>query len=212
MAYRGAPGIKKDPALTAADRMVRRINTRLEQTARRLGTQSAAYGHLEQVVSTIFNKPTDFIHTESGAMRISRSRENLTAATAKQAQQLLKRIERLPTVKSEEERLLKQFVERTGFSPIGRYGKKQAISEQAKIMNDLRENLDKKLSALYDLIGITGDDDARMQIRSISKGRWTSAADIQLMTDIAQQELNENREIIEEYYADQGIPIPEGIF
>lgn len=207
-----APGIKKDPALSAADRMIRRINTRLEQTARRLGTQSAAYGHLEQVVSTIFNRPTDFIHTESGAMRISRSRENLVAATAKQAERLLKRLERLPMVKQEEERLLKQFAERTGFQPAGRAGKKQAISEQAKIMNDLRSNLESKLAALYDLISITGDDDARMQIRSISKGRWTSAAELKLMEDIAKKELAENREIIEEFYSDQGIPIPEGIF
>lgn len=206
MAYRGAPGIKKDPALTAADRMIRRINTRLEQTARRLGTQSAAYGHLEQVVSTIFNKPTDFIHTESGAMRISRSRENLTAATAKQAERLLKRMERLPTVKEEEARLLKQFAERTGFQPSGRAGKKQAIAEQSQIINSLRSNLENKLSALYDLIGITGDDDARMQIRSISKGRWTSAADMQLMINIADKELQENADILQEFYEEQGIP------
>lgn len=201
-----APGIKKDPALTAADRMIRRINTRLEQTARRLGTQSAAYGHLEQVVSTIFNRPTDFIHTESGAMRISRSRENLAAATAKQAERLLKRLERLPTVKQEEERLLKQFAERTGFQPAGRAGKKQAIAEQSAIMNSLRSNLESKLAALYDLIGITGDDDARMQIRSISKGRWTSAADMQLMIDIADKELRENADILQEFYEEQGIP------
>ena len=201
-----APGIKKDPALTAADRMIRRINTRLEQTARRLGTQSAAYGHLEQVVSTIFNRPTDFIHTESGAMRISRSRENLVAATAKQAERLLKRLERLPTVKQEEERLLKQFAERTGFQPAGRAGKKQAIAEQSAIMNSLRSNLENKLAALYDLIGITGDDDARMQIRSISKGRWTSAADMQLMIDIADKELQENADILQEFYDEQGIP------
>ena len=201
-----APGIKKDPALTAADRMIRRINTRLEQTARRLGTQSAAYGHLEQVVSTIFNRPTDFIHTESGAMRISRSRENLVAATAKQAERLLKRLERLPTVKQEEERLLKQFAERTGFQPAGRAGKKQAIAEQSAIMNSLRSNLENKLAALYDLIGITGDDDARMQIRSISKGRWTSAADMQLMIDIADKELQENADILQDFYDEQGIP------
>lgn len=201
-----APGIKKDPVLSAADRMIRRINTRLEQTARRLGTQSAAYGHLEQVVSTIFNRPTDFIHTESGAMRISRSRENLVAATAKQAERLLKRLERLPTVKQEEERLLKQFAERTGFQPAGRAGKKQAIAEQSAIMNSLRSNLESKLAALYDLIGITGDDDARMQIRSISKGRWTSAADMQLMIDIADKELQENADILQDFYDEQGIP------
>ena len=201
-----APGIKKDPALTAADRMVRRINTRLEQTARRLGTESAAYGHLEQVVSSIFNRPTDFIHTESGAMRISRSRENLSRATERKAEQLLKRIERLPTVKQEEERLLKQFTDRTGFAPSGRAGKKQAIEEQSKIMNSLRSNLENKLGALYDLIGITGDDDARVQIRSLSKGRWTSAAEIQQMIDIADKELQENEDILREYYEDQGIP------
>ena len=201
-----APGIKKDPALTAADRLVRRINTRLEQTARRLGTESAAYGHLEQVVSSIFNRPTDFIHTESGAMRISRSRENLSRATERKAEQLLKRIERLPTVKQEEERLLKQFTDRTGFSPSGRAGKKQAIEEQSKIMNSLRSNLENKLGALYDLIGITGDDDARVQIRSLSKGRWTSAAEIQNMIDIADKELQENADILRDYYGEQGIP------
>ena len=201
-----APGIKKDPALTAADRLVRRINTRLEQTARRLGTESAAYGHLEQVVSSIFNRPTDFIHTESGAMRISRSRENLSRATERKAEQLLKRIERLPTVKQEEERLLKQFTDRTGFAPSGRAGKKQAIEEQSKIMNSLRSNLENKLGALYDLIGITGDDDARVQIRSLSKGRWTSAAEIQQMIDIADKELKENEDILREYYEEQGIP------
>ena len=201
-----APGIKKDPALTAADRLVRRINTRLEQTARRLGTESAAYGHLEQVVSSIFNRPTDFIHTESGAMRISRSRENLSRATERKAEQLLKRIERLPTVKQEEERLLKQFTDRTGFAPSGRAGKKQAIEEQSKIMNSLRSNLENKLGALYDLIGITGDDDARVQIRSLSKGRWTSAAEIQHMIDIADKELQENEDILRDYYGEQGIP------
>lgn len=201
-----APGIKKDPALSAADRMIRRINTRLEQTARRLGTQSAAYGHLEQVVSTIFNRPTDFIHTESGAMRISRSRENLVAATEKQAERLLKRLERLPTVKQEEERILKQFTDRTGFAPSGRAGKKQAIEEQSRIMNSLRSNLENKLGAIYDLIGITGDDDSRVQIRSLSKGRWTSAADIQLMIDIADKELRENADILQEFYDEQGIP------
>lgn len=201
-----APGIKKDPALTAADRLVRRINTRLEQTARRLGTESAAYGHLEQVVSSIFNRPTDFIHTESGAMRISRSRENLSRATERKAEQLLKRIERLPTVKQEEERLLKQFTDRTGFAPSGRAGKKQAIEEQSRIMNSLRSNLENKLGALYDLIGITGDDDARVQIRSLSKGRWTSAAEIQQMIDIADKELQENEDILRDYYGEQGIP------
>lgn len=201
-----APGIKKDPALTAADRLVRRINTRLEQTARRLGTESAAYGHLEQVVSSIFNRPTDFIHTESGAMRISRSRENLSRATERKAEQLLKRIERLPTVKQEEERLLKQFTDRTGFAPSGRAGKKQAIEEQSKIMNSLRSNLENKLGALYDLIGITGDDDARVQIRSLSKGRWTSAAEIQQMIDIADKELQENEDILRDYYGEEGIP------
>ena len=201
-----APGIKKDPALTAADRLVRRINTRLEQTARRLGTESAAYGHLEQVVSSIFNRPTDFIHTESGAMRISRSRENLSRATERKAEQLLKRLERLPTVKQEEERLLKQFTDRTGFAPSGRAGKKQAIEEQSRIMNSLRSNLENKLGALYDLIGITGDDDARVQIRSLSKGRWTSAAEIQQMIDIADKELQENEDILRDYYGEQGIP------
>ena len=201
-----APGIKKDPALTAADRLVRRINTRLEQTARRLGTESAAYGHLEQVVSSIFNRPTDFIHTESGAMRISRSRENLSRATERKAEQLLKRIERLPTVKQEEERLLKQFTDRTGFAPSGRAGKKQAIEEQSRIMNSLRTNLEAKLATLYDLISITGDDDAKVQIRSLSKGRWTSAAEVQQMIDIADEELKENEDILREYYGEQGIP------
>lgn len=139
-------------------------------------------------------------------MRISRSRENLSRATERKAEQLLKRIERLPTVKQEEERLLKQFTDRTGFAPSGRAGKKQAIEEQSRIMNSLRSNLENKLGALYDLIGITGDDDARVHIRSLSKGRWTSAAEIQQMIDIADKELQENEDILRDYYGEQGIP------
>jgi hypothetical protein len=73
------------------------------------------------------------------------------------------------------------------------------------VHRELNNILESALQALYAVVSETGNVEAIDDIRSISRGKWTTAADKQRMIDLAREHLAEEQEIAASYFEDEGI-------
>lgn len=228
-------GIKKDPRLTEADKLVRRVNNYLMQASRLFGPQSTQVQYAESQLRSLAD-PSMLIQKD-GVTQISRTRKSLSIIALKEAEhKALKKIDKQPTIKQEKRRLLKQAEEGRyqeelkkieGLGLKGRMledakkkarelskirgtaAQEAAIYQYADIHRQLNETLESALQALYAVVSETGNIDAVDEIRQISRGKWTTAADKQRMIDLAIQHTAEEQSIAEDYFEEQGIDFDE---
>ena len=230
MARNKQPGIKRDPRLTEADKLVRRVNNYLKEATRLFGSQSTQLQYAESQLRSLVDP--GMLRQVDGVTQISRTRRALSVIALGQGEQkALKKIDKQPTIKEERKRLLKQAseqryqeelqkIEGLGLkgrmledakkkakerSRIRRQDQQAAIEQIAAVHRELNDILESALQALYAVVSETGNVEAVDDIRSISRGKWTTAADKQRMIDLAQEHLAEEQEIAASYFEEEGI-------
>lgn len=231
MASNKQPGIKRDPRLTEADKLVRRVNNYLREASRLFGAQSTQVQYAESQLRSLVDP--GMLRQVDGVTQVSRSRRSLSIFALEGGERkALKKIDKLPTIKEERKRLLKQAEEgryqeelRT-IEGLGLKGKmledaqrkareksrirgttaqREAVEKYAAIHRKLNDELETALQALYKAIKSTGNVEAVDEIKTISRGKWTTAADKQRMIDIANQRTAEEQAIAESHFEEQGI-------
>lgn len=230
MASNKQPGIKRDSRLTDADKLVRRVNNYLMQASRLFGPQSSQVQYAESQLRSLVDP--GMLRQVDGVTQVSRTRRALSVISLGQSEQkALKKIDKQPTIKEERQRLLKQAseqryqeelskIEGLGLkgrmledakrkarerSRIRRADQSAAIGQIAAVHRELNDILESALQALYAVVSQTGNVEAVDDIRSISRGKWTTAADKQRMIDLAREHLAEEQEIAASYFEEEGI-------
>ncbi len=230
MASNKQPGIKRDPRLTETDKLVRRVNNYLREASRLFGPQSSQVQYAESQLRSLVEP--DMLRKVDGVTQVSRSRRSLTILSLEGGERkALTKIDKQPTIKEERKRLLKQATEQRyqeelskieglGLkgrmledakrkarerSRIRRQDQAAAIEQIAAVHRELNDTLESALQTLYKLIEQTGNVEAVDDIRSISRGKWTTAADKQRMIDLAKEHIEEEKEIAASYFEEQGI-------
>lgn len=230
MASNKQPGIKRDPRLTEADKLVRRVNNYMREASLLFGPQSTQVQYAESQLRSLVDP--GMLRQVDGVTQVSRSRRSLSIFTLEGGERkALQKIDKLPTIKEERKRLLRQAeesryqeelskIEGLGIkgrmledakrkarerSKIRRPEQAQAIEQIAAVHRELNDILESALQALYAVVSETGNVEAVDEIRSISRGKWTTAADKQRMIDIANQRTAEEQAIAESHFEEQGI-------
>lgn len=230
MASNKQPGIKRDPRLTDADKLVRRVNNYLREATRLFGAQSTQVQYAESQLRSLVDP--GMLRQVDGVTQVSRTRRALSVISLGQSEQkALTKIDKQPTIKEERKRLLKQAeesryqeelskIEGLGLkgrmledakrkarerSRIRRPEQAAAIEQIAAVHRQLNDILESALQALYAVVSQTGNVEAVDDIRSISRGKWTTAADKQRMIDLAREHLAEEQGIAASYFEDEGI-------
>lgn len=212
--------IKSDPKLSAVDRAIRRVNTDLKRAANLFGTQSSQYRTMETYASKLLaqagaaglalRKMVDPVSGQS-YVQLPRSRAALSSWTDETSSKMIKKMERSADYKKQEQWYVERYKEQHGgqLPAKGAAGRRMAVQEMASVHIQLNDQLDRLLQALYDLREITGDDDAVQQIRTLSRGQWTTAATKRDMIAIAQEAVMEQEQIVREYFAEIGLDYDE---
>jgi hypothetical protein len=206
-------GIKRDPELTRVDKAIRRINTDLKRAAQIFGEDSSQVGGLQSYASTLMSYAGDAgvnglrtITDSNGVsyVQLPRSRAVLEALKTAHAGKLIKKMEQID-LKKQKAWAVKQWEERTGQVAKSRAEKEQAVQSFAAVHGQLNASLESLLHTLYAIASVTGDDSAAGKIRALSRGQWTTAAAKREMIAIAEQEIAENSDIIDDFAAELGL-------
>lgn len=208
--------IKKDPALSAADRAIRRINTDLKRAATLFGTQSSQYQTIESYAAALMQQAgADVSRMRTASAdgqqytQLPRTRSALAAWTSREAGKLISKIEKAADWKKQEKWMLERYKEQTGQVPKTAAQKRAAVREISDIHTQLNDMLQTRLDALYTLRAETGDDSAVQAIRQLSRGQWTTAAAKQEMIRIADEAIQEQGDIIDDFFDDIGVDLDD---
>lgn len=209
--------IKNDPQLTAVDKAIRRINRDLKRAASFFGTQSSQYGEIAARVAKLLDMAgvagLSVRHgtTATGETYdiLPRSRAALSAWTDKSSQQLIQKMERSAQYKKQEQWYIERYKEQHGgkLPARGVAGRQQAVREMSSVHIVLNNALESALGTLYSMIAYTGDDDALVNIRKLSRGQWTTAAAKREMIRMANDAIREQAEIDSDFLSEIGIDV-----
>lgn len=197
----------------AVDKLVQSVNRKIAGIAAKLGTDSRAYKQIEDIlwgmnaagkrVQRYNVGSAGFVRDKNGIVQISRSTKALANLEIKNYMKALRKIAQLPTAAQIEKKIIQAYEETHGVKIKGKANKQQIVQQALQKDLSLGSRLDQALQALYTLRDQIGMELKTISdIKSLSKGRYTSQDDLEKMIELAEAEIaKEDHEIQEDLFA-----------
>ena len=181
----------------AIDNMIKRINNKIRSYAS-IGTDSRHYQLIESIFdiggkskdahsrswSTLSGEMT--LQDKNGTLQLSRSKAALNMYQISDYKRVLQQLDRMESAAKARRTALKAFKSRTGQSPKTAKERDEAIRAEVDHYNKIQKRLEKSLGELYRIEKERGIEfKAHEDIKSKSKGRWTSSQTLEEMLDLA---------------------------
>ena len=206
------------------DKLVKALNTKISKIAKEYGTDSRAYQQIYEILSG-YNAAGRMKNrfsvlsggftreTESGVIQISRSRKALANLEIKQYLSALKRVAQLPSAASIRKNIVEAWKEahattdpKTGkkkLPKVSRADAQQIVQESMKADKSIAKRLEAALAEVYKLQSKYGYEFKEMaDIKKLSRGRFTSAEDLEKMIAAAEEiARNERKQVQEDLFA-----------
>ena len=182
---------------TEIDNMIKRINNKINQYAT-IGTDSRHYQLIESIFdlggknkeaqsrswSTLSGEMT--LQSKDGVLQLSRSKAALNMYQISDYKRVLQQLDRMESAAKARRTALKAFKSRTGKTPKTKKERDEAIRAEVDHYNRIQKRLEKSLGELYRIERERGIEfKAHEDIKSKSKGRWTSSQTLEEMLDLA---------------------------
>lgn len=178
-------------SLKDIDREIKRINRQISQAAKTFGKESRLY---EQYEAVLFPRSGTGLggailtrENKAGVIQISRSKSALLQIQAiTQYQTQLNNIGRMQTVQETKQKMIEAYERRTGVEVKGKQMKEEVVKSEVLAYQNMQALFAKHLQELYSIERETGVElEVHSQIKDITKGRWTSEADLKRMNNLA---------------------------
>ena len=181
----------------AIDNMIKRINNKIRSYAS-IGTDSRHYQLIESIFdiggkskdaqsrswSTLSGEMT--LQDINGTLQLSRSKAALNMYQISDYKRVLQQLDRMESAAKARRTALKAFKSRTGQTPKTAKERDEAIRAEVDHYNKIQKRLEKSLGELYRIEKERGIEfKAHEDIKSKSKGRWTSSQTLEEMLDLA---------------------------
>ena len=181
----------------AIDNMIKRINNKIRSYAS-IGTDSRHYQLIESIFdiggkskdaqsrswSTLSGEMT--LQDKNGTLQLSRSKAALNMYQISDYKRVLQQLDRMESAAKARRTALKAFKSRTGQTPKTAKERDEAIRSEVDHYNKIQKRLEKSLGELYRIEKERGIEfKAHEDIKSKSKGRWTSSQTLEEMLDLA---------------------------
>lgn len=203
---------KLTPEQKIFDREIRRINRQIEQSYKKLGSESRLsnqyasllYG-IDQSRGKISSGETlsnrGLIREVNGIPQISRSKSSLNiigsggATTA-----VIKQLGRMQTVQHAQKAIIAAYEKREGKKVRGKSEKERIVKQESERYTKMEKSFRRSLQELY---AIENERGIRLEVvqrvKDISRGRYTSEEDFEFMQKIVEDELEkEDHEIVQD--------------
>lgn len=179
------------------DNMIKRINNKIRSYAT-IGTDSRHYQLIESIFdiggrskdasgrswSTLSGEMT--LQTKDGTLQLSRSKAALNMYQISDYKRVLQQLDRMESAAKARRTALKAFKARMGQTPKTAKERDEAIRSEVDHYNKIQKRLEKSLGELYRIEKERGIEfKAHEDIKSKSKGRWTSSQTLEEMLDLA---------------------------
>ena len=191
------------------DNMIKRINNKIRSYAT-IGTDSRHYQLIESIFdiggrskdasgrswSTLSGEMT--LQTKDGTLQLSRSKAALNMYQISDYKRVLQQLDRMESAAKARRTALKAFKARTGQTPKTAKERDEAIRSEVDHYNKIQKRLEKSLGELYRIEKERGIEfKAHEDIKSKSKGRWTSSQTLEEMLDLADKVIaGEDQQIV----------------
>lgn len=195
-------------------RQIERLNYQLRAIAKEFGQESRLYSHYENfLTSTRKNTLGDaglLRETKEGSVLQLRADRKAVREimTYTQYQKQLNRASKFRTLGEEKQHMLQAFEKRTGKSleKAKRKEKQSAYKEEREFEKNVYEKVNDTLYRYYELekkVAGKGNEFASHDLlRSLSKGSHTSPENLEMMVNLAEQELKASEHQIKTEYDD----------
>lgn len=179
------------PSIADLDREIKRINRQITQAAKTFGKDSRLYGQYE---SALFPKSGNGLggalltrENKAGVIQISRSKSSLLQIQALTSyQKQVENLSKMQTVAETKQKMIEAYERRTGVKVKGREMKEDVVYGETLAYRNLQTLIEKHLKDMYELENKSGLEFLKHdEIRKLSKGRWTSEADLKRMNQLA---------------------------
>lgn len=197
-------------------REIDRINRQIRQAYTKLGKESRLfmqydtllYGGIRggESVSHMRGKGFEGVrYTKEGIPQISVSKAAIwDFANISAYQKQLKILGKQQTVQAAQKAMVKAYETRTGQQVKGRQATQAALQDELERYTESEKAFSGQLAKLYEIekkrgVRLKAHDD----IKALSKGRWTSAEDLQKMREIVEKAIeDENAEIVRDKFGE----------
>lgn len=205
------------------DRVVKALNSKISKIAKEYGTDSRAYQQIYEILSgynaagKMRNRFSilsgGFTREKDGVIQISRSRKALADLEIKQYMNALKRVAQLPSAAEIKKNIVNAWKEahakidpKTGekkLPKVSREGANQIVQDSMKADKTIARRLETALAEIYKLQSKYGYEFKGMaDIKRLSRGRFTSAEDLEKMIAAAEEILrNEMKQVQDDLFA-----------
>ena len=195
----------------AIDNLIRSINRQLVQAAKTFGTEHHLYQRYEAIISGFSHENavkashttlTDAYlvrYNKEGILQLTRSKADLQQYDITAYKRVLKQLAKQQRVSVVKKHVLEAYTRMTGITPKTAAEKRAAIAEQLDIEGTAQRSFSKVRDRVYEIIEQRGIKfQAVEEVKAISKGSFTSYADLARMTEAYQKVLDgEDKRIIE---------------
>lgn len=211
------------PSQKEMDRIVKALNSKISKIAKEYGTDSRAYQQIYEILSgynaagRMRNRfsilSVGFTREKDGVIQISRSRKALADLEIKQYMKALKRVAQLPSAAEIRKNIVNAWKEahatidpKTGekkLPKVSREDAKQIVQDAMKADKTIASRLEAALAEVYKLQSKYGYEFKEMaDIKKLSRGRFTSAEDLEKMIAAAEEIVrNERKQVQDDLFA-----------
>lgn len=202
---------KLTPEQQEIDNLIRSINRQMSQAAKTFGTDHHLYRRYEAIISGFSHENAKKAsHTsledaylvrwnKDGVLQLTRSKADLDQYQITAYKRVLKQLAKQQKVKDVKKHVLEAYKRMTGITPKTAAEKRAAIAEQLDIEGTAQRSFSKVRDRVYEIIEQRGISfQAVEEVKAISKGSFTSYADLARMTEKYESVLKgEDKRIIE---------------
>lgn len=202
---------KLTPEQQEIDNLIRSINRQMSQAAKTFGTDHHLYRRYEAIISGFSHENAKKAsHTsledaylvrwnKDGVLQLTRSKADLDQYQITAYKRVLKQLAKQQKVKDVKKHVLEAYKRMTGITPKTSAEKRAAIAEQLDIEGTAQRSFSKVRDRVYEIIEQRGISfQAVEEVKAISKGSFTSYADLARMTEKYEAVLKgEDKRIIE---------------
>lgn len=213
--------MKLTPEQKAIDRELNRINSQIRQAYKQLGAESRLAkqyeilltGYSETGRNVNKNAPMQqggeksmLRYNKAGIPQLSRTAAHIRAIQAGALANSIMQLGRMQTVSQAKKATIAAYEKRTGQKAKTAKEKQAAFEAEKKRYTEMQGALGKALTEMYKIerergVKFKNHD----EIKSLSKGRWTSDKDLEKMIELAQDTVsNEAAAVVSEFDVLQG--------
>lgn len=187
---------KLTPEQQEIDNLIRSINRQMSQAAKTFGTDHHLYRRYEAIISGFAHENAKKAsHTsledaylvrwnKDGVLQLTRSKADLDQYQITAYKRVLKQLAKQQKVKDVKKHVLEAYKRMTGITPKTAAEKRAAIAEQLDIEGTAQRSFSKVRDRVYEIIEQRGISfQAVEEVKAISKGSFTSYADLARMTE-----------------------------